>query len=145
MISIYFEFHLSFVCDLLNISLIMYHLFHASIKIMSILLNLLYILIHAISNLTLNFDKSWLMFELIVSLSVLRKRFFTDLHHWQSLTWSRCRCVSFNRCSMKSFFVIIKHWSSSSLMFFEDMFLLSRRFLASIYLSRAASLWLHLL
>ncbi len=145
MIPTYFGFHLSFVCDLLNVPLTTYRLFHASTGTMSVLLGLLHVLIHAVGKLTLNFGKSWLMFGLIVSLSVPRKRFFTDLHRWQSLAWSRCRCVSFDRCPMKSSFVVIRHWPSPSLMLFGDMSLLPRRSLASIYLPRAAPLRLHLL
>jgi hypothetical protein len=88
MIPTYFGFHLSFVCDLLNVPLTMYRLFHASTGTMSVLLDLLHVLIHAISKLALNFGKSWLMFGLIVSLSVPGKDsllIFIVGNHWHGL------------------------------------------------------------
>ena len=49
MMPTYFEFHLSFICDLLRVSLTTYRLFHAFTGIMSVLFELLHVLIHATS------------------------------------------------------------------------------------------------
>lgn len=74
MMSVYFEFHLSFICNLLRVSLIMYHLFHTFTVIMSVLFELLHILIHVISKLSFKVSESWQMFKLIVSFTAFNRR-----------------------------------------------------------------------
>jgi len=47
MMPAYFGFHLSFICDMLGVSLATYRLIHASTGTMSVLFGLLHVLIHA--------------------------------------------------------------------------------------------------
>ena len=70
MISVYFEFHLNFICNLLRVLIITYCLFHAFMKTMSVLFKLLYVLIHVISKLSFKVSKLWQMFKLIMSITV---------------------------------------------------------------------------
>ncbi len=49
MLSAYFKFYLSFICDILSVLLITYRLFHALTEIMSVLFKLLHVLIYAIN------------------------------------------------------------------------------------------------
>ncbi len=66
MMSTYFEFHLSFICDLLDVSLPLYRLFHASTEIMSDLLDLLHVIIHTTGKSSLSRSGFEPLFELIV-------------------------------------------------------------------------------
>ncbi len=67
MMPTYFGFHLSFIYDLLGVSLLMYRLFHALTGIMSVLLDLLHVIIHTVDKLSLSMSGSGQLFELIVS------------------------------------------------------------------------------
>jgi len=71
--SMYFEFHLSFIYNLLNVSLLLYHLFHALTEIMFILLDLLHVIIYMINKLSLNMSNFKSLFELIVNHCALQK------------------------------------------------------------------------
>ncbi len=66
MMSTYFEFHLSFICDLLDVSLLLYRLFHASTEIMFVLLDLLHVIIHTTDKSSLSRSDFEPLFELIV-------------------------------------------------------------------------------
>ncbi len=69
----YFGFHLSFICDLLGVSLATYRVFHASTGTISVLLGLLHVLIYATSKPSFNVGQLWQMFGLIVSAAVSNK------------------------------------------------------------------------
>lgn len=69
MMPAYFGFHLSFISDLLGVSLATYRLFHASTGTISVLFGLLHILIHAISKPSFQVGEPWQMFRLIVSVA----------------------------------------------------------------------------
>lgn len=66
MMPTYFGFHLSFICDLLDVSLLMYRLFHASTGIMSVFLDMLHVIIHTADKSSLSMSGSEQLFELIV-------------------------------------------------------------------------------
>ncbi len=66
MMPAYFGFHLSFICDLLGVSLPLYRLFHASTGTMSVLLGLLHVIIHTAGKPSLSRSGSGPLFELIV-------------------------------------------------------------------------------
>lgn len=67
MMSIYFECHLSFICDILDLFLSTYHDFHASTEIMSALFALLHVIIYVISTSSHFLDESTSMYELMMS------------------------------------------------------------------------------
>ena len=64
MVSAYFEFHMSFVSDLLSISLFKYRIFHASTEYISVLLDLLHVIMSDKSMLLMNETSQ--LFKLIV-------------------------------------------------------------------------------
>jgi len=66
MMSTYFEFHLSFICDLLDVSLLLYRLFHASTETMFVLLDLLHVIIHTAGKSSPSMSDFEPLFELIV-------------------------------------------------------------------------------
>jgi len=67
MIPAYFGFHLSFICDMLGVSLATWRLFNTSTGTMSVLLGLLHVLIHAAGKPNVKAGESWQMYGLIVS------------------------------------------------------------------------------
>ncbi len=67
MMSVYFECHLSFICDILDLFLSTYRDFHASTKIMSALFALLHVIIHVISTSPHFLDELTSMYELMMS------------------------------------------------------------------------------
>jgi len=73
MMPAYFGFHLSFICNMLGVSLATYRLFHASTGTMSVLFGLLHVLIHAASKPSFKVGESWQMFGLIVSVAASNK------------------------------------------------------------------------
>ncbi len=73
MMLTYFEFHLSFICNLLDVSLSLYRFFHASIEIMFILLDLLHVIIHTTDKSSLSKSDFKLLFELIVDHCAFQK------------------------------------------------------------------------
>ena len=73
MMPAYLGFHLSFICDLLGVSLATYRLFHASTGTMSVLFGLLHVLIHATSKPSFKVGEPWQMFGLIVSVAASNK------------------------------------------------------------------------
>ena len=73
MMPTYFEFHLSFVCTLLGISLPTYRLFHASTGTMSVILNVLHAVISAAAKPSLGWKRSEQVFQMIVSCCVLEE------------------------------------------------------------------------
>ncbi len=62
-----FGFHLSFICDMLDVLLATYRLFHASTGTMSVLFRLLHVVIQATSKPSFKVGESWQMFVLISS------------------------------------------------------------------------------
>ncbi len=131
MIPAYFGFHLSFICDMLGVSLATYRLFHASTGTMSVLLGLLHVLIHAAGKPSVKVGESWQMFGLIVSDAASNKSVLLIFPLRQSCVWPRCsscRRACFGCRRMKSSFVVTRHWPSSSLMLYGDMSLLTRSF-----------------
>lgn len=74
MMPAYFGFHLSFICDLLGVSLAKYRLFHASTGTMSVLFGLPHVLIHATSKPSFKVGESWQIFGLIVSFAASNRR-----------------------------------------------------------------------
>lgn len=73
MMSMYFEFHLSFICNLLDVSLLLYHFFHASIEIMFILLDLLHVIIHMTDKSSSSMSDFESLFKLIVDHCAFQK------------------------------------------------------------------------
>jgi len=67
MMSVYFECHLSFICDILDLFLSTYRDFHASTEIMSAFFALLHVIIHMILTSPHFLDESTSMYELMVS------------------------------------------------------------------------------
>jgi len=74
--SMYFEFHLSFICDLLDVLLSLYCLFHASTEIMFVLLDLLHVIIHTTDKSSLSRSDFKSLFELIVDHCASQKFIF---------------------------------------------------------------------
>ncbi len=143
MMPTYFGFHLSFICNMLEVSLATYRLFHTSTGIMSVLLGLLHVLIHAARKPSFNVGELWQMFGLIVSNIVSEEGVSAKLLYRQPSAWPRCffcRCAYFACHCMKSSFVVIRQWPLSSLMLFGDTFLLTRSFPAFTYSPPAAPL-----
>ena len=72
MISSYLSYHLSFVSDILGLSLITYHCIHASADTMSVVLSLFHTVVNVVSIINLNlFSASDQLFRFIVSKIVL--------------------------------------------------------------------------